>query len=355
MNLPERDLANFSKMVTTMVEKSKTAYGGNIRFGDKYIDDGPLAYSPRSSRSPTKVFNSQSIGSMIKISCEQYDVNGFYRRILLHYATLLRYAGLVVPVVLSGESLSAPHIKKKYVAAMAFLDRLNLPELLTKISTKVLVVGRYYGLVHTLNKRHLTLIDLPHEFCDTPYSDLYGNDIVEFDTAYFNSIIDKQAKKNALSVYPEQITKHYFDFQANKVDSSKMLLPPEMAVCFAFDDTGAPPLFGVIGATLEYEKAVDTEQKRALEEIRKILVQKIPHLTSTGDLLFVPDEAAEMHSGAVDMMKSNEDLSVLTTYADVQVVSSQTSAEGNAKSLSTILNNIYATGEIGRASCRERV
>ena len=48
----------------------------------------------------------------------------------------------------------------------------------------------------------------------------------------------------------------------------------------------------VIPATIQYDDAVETERERDLEEIRKIIVQKIPHLTD-GGLLFEPEEAAE--------------------------------------------------------------
>jgi hypothetical protein len=34
----------------------------------------------------------------------------------------------------------------------------------------------------------------------------------------------------------------------------------------------------VIPATIDYDEAVETNKERDLEEIRKIIVQKIPHL-----------------------------------------------------------------------------
>jgi hypothetical protein len=34
----------------------------------------------------------------------------------------------------------------------------------------------------------------------------------------------------------------------------------------------------VIPATIQYDDTVDTERERDLDEIRKIIVQKIPHL-----------------------------------------------------------------------------
>ena len=47
------------------------------------------------------------------------------------------------------------------------------------------------------------------------------------------------------------------------------------------------------------------EKKKDANEIKKILIQKIPHLAD-GTLLFEPVEAEEMHRGSVQMMKKNE-------------------------------------------------
>ena len=63
--------------------------------------------------------------------------------------------------------------------------------------------------------------------------------------------------------------------------------------------------------------------KHYQEEIRKIIVQKIPHL-SDGRLLFEPDEDLEIHTGTVGMLKGNKNVSVMTTYADVDAIASKT-------------------------------
>ena len=55
-----------------------------------------------------------------------------------------------------------------------------------------------------------------------------------------------------------------------------------------------------------------------------------------------------MHRGAVDMMKKNENLSVLTTYADIDAVVSKTSNDNSLNSVDKALTNIYA--EAGSSS-----
>ena len=96
---------------------------------------------------------------------------------------------------------------------------------------------------------------------------------------------------------------------------------------------------------MDYDEAVDINRERDLEEIRKIIVQKIPHLTD-GALLFEPDEALEMHAGAVGMMKGNKNISVLTTYADVDAVVSKTSSEATNTALEKSLQNVYSRASV---------
>jgi hypothetical protein len=105
---------------------------------------------------------------------------------------------------------------------------------------------------------------------------------------------------------------------------------------------GRPFFLPVIPSTIKYGGAVEIELERGKEEIRKILVQKIPHL-SDGRLLFEPDEAEEMHRGAVGMVRNNENTTVLTTYGDVSTVESRASSETGVKNaLEVMKQNIYS-------------
>lgn len=104
---------------------------------------------------------------------------------------------------------------------------------------------------------------------------------------------------------------------------------------------GYPPFLNIIPAIVQYEESVDTERERDLDEIRKILVQKIPHLND-GGLLFEPDEAETFHSAAVGMMKGNKNISVLTTYADVDAIVSKTQSEAANNTLDKMLHNVYS-------------
>jgi len=58
---------------------------------------------------------------------------------------------------------------------------------------------------------------------------------------------------------------------------------------------------------------------------------------SDGRLVFEPPEAEEMHRGAVGMLKGNPNISVLTSYADVEAITSKTSSDTQNNNVSKML------------------
>ena len=287
-----------------------------------------------------KIINSGSLEEQQKLSRNYFDKNGLYRRIIIYYATILMYSGLLIPNPSFGKKLSSSHISKRYYGALDFVDKIGLAEVFTRMSIKALIYGSYYGIIQTLTKTELVLFDLPPEYCRSRYTDVHGNDIVEFNVNYFTAIGDPEMRKNALATYPKIVSDYYRRWIKGKVKTPWMILPSDVGVCFPFFDDGRPLFLNVIPATIQYDDSVDTERERELEEIRKIIVQKIPHLND-GQLLFEPDEALEIHKGTVGMMKGNKNISILTTYADVDAIVSKTTAENVSTTLDKMYQNVY--------------
>jgi hypothetical protein len=75
--------------------------------------------------------------------------------------------------------------------------------LLTNIAQRALVDGCYYGLRIEGDKNAFQLIDLPSGYACSRFKDIYGNDVVEFDVSYFNTITDKEQRDAALAAYPK--------------------------------------------------------------------------------------------------------------------------------------------------------
>lgn len=329
-------ISSYSKAQQKMIATSDNTYGtlgtSRARYLERIRD-----YTPEKIE---RIITSGSLAEQQALSRNFFYKDGYYKQIIIHYATLLKYAGLLIPNPSLGKKLSTSHISKRYYNALDYVEKMNLPVFLTDCATRALIDGCYYGVIVQLDKQNFSVLDLPSGYCQTRYKDLNGDDLIEFDVSYFNSIVDLTAKEQALASYPKFIRDAYKKWQKQKSSNSWVIIPSDIGICFPFFD-GRPLFLSVIPASLEYDDAIQTERDRDAEEIRKILVQKIPHLQD-GRLLFEPDEAAEMHAGAVGMLKGNKNISVLTTYADVDTVVSKTTGESTSKTLEQIEKNIYA-------------
>lgn len=328
-------LGSFSKAKDRMIATNDNAYGTNRSTYWSHRE----TLRDYTSDEVHAIINSGSSSEQQRLSRSYFHKGGYYTQIVLHYATLLTYAGLLIPNPSAGKNLSTSHIQKRYYNAMDYIERMQLPTFLTNCAVRALTDGCYYGIVTELEKSVFTTIDLPAEYCRSNFKDQNGNDVIEFNLAYFNSISDKDARKVALAAYPKIISKAYREWTSGK-RGPWFIVPSDIAICFPLL-SGRPPFLSVIPATIDYDEAVITDRERDLEEIRKIIVQKIPHL-SDGRLLFEPDEALEIHNGTVGMLKGNKNISVMTTYADVDAITSKTQADGTTNTLEKMEKNIYA-------------
>ena len=342
------DLASFKKSQSAMIATSDTAYGsrlGNAQWTSRVKD-----YTEDEVK---KIIESGSLLEQQRLSRNYFNKDGYYRQLVLYYATLLKYAGLLIPNPTPGKNLSTSHIQKKYFQAMDYVDKMNLETVLVEWAQKILVDGCYYGVISKVDKLHFAVLTLPSAYCQTRFKDVAGNDLIEFDLSYFNTITEKNNKKAALAAYPDFIVSAYKKWEKGKLPTKWIVIPSDIGICFPMLD-GRPFFLNVIPSTIKYDEAVATEQEREKEEIRKILIQKIPHLND-GRLLFEPDEAEEMHRGAVGMVRNNQNTTVLTTYAEVDAIASRGSTEkAGSNALEGMKQNIYSqagvSGEIFAAT-----
>ena len=329
------DLASFKKITDNMIATNESAYSS--KWSDKYNRRRVKNYTKEEVQN---IITSGSITQQKQLSRDYFYKDGFYKRIIVHYATLLKYMGILIPNPTNGKKLTTPFIKKRYYNAMNYIEIMNIVSFCENCALRALIDGSYYGIILKLDKETFSVLDLPGNYCVSNFKDSYGNDLIEFDVTYFDSIFDTENRKEALNAYPKIISDYYKKYKNGKVKSKWMLIPSEIGICFPFYD-GKPFFLNTIPASIDYDEAVETERERDKEEIKKIIIQKIPHLNE-GQLLFEPDEAEEMHRGAVGMMKGNKNVSVLTTYADVDSIVSKTSADSASNNLEKMMNNVYA-------------
>lgn len=332
------NLTSYARAQEKMIATSSSAYhdyGGAWSRCHRSLEAG-RTYSPEEI---TDIIEHGSLEAQRALSRHYFHKDGYYKQIILHYATLLKYSGLVIPNPVNGKSLSNSAIQKRYASALDYVEAMSLPSFLTECARVALIEGSYFGLRVDTDKNTFAVIDLPYEYARSRFRDVDGNDLVEFDLRYFDTITDIETRKIALNTYPRVIKKAYEKFHKNKLKQPWFLVPREIGICFSFF-TGEPMFLSVIPKTLEYDAAIELEEERNAEEIRKIIVQKIPHLTD-GRLLFEPDEVAEMHAGTVEMMRGNKNVSVLTSYGDVDAIVAKANTEQTTL-INRIEHNIYA-------------
>lgn len=332
------DLTSFKKSLDEMVASNSNDARNVSRYFERFI------HRTYTLEDVERIIQSGSLSEQQKLSRTFFYKDGFYKRILIYYATLLKFMGVLIPNPTFNKNLSDSYIQKRYNAALDFIENSSIQTLFTNCSLRVLIDGYYYGIVQTFGKESFTLMDLPAQYCRSIVKDLKGNDLVEFNVAYFDSFMDQDIKRATLEAYPKIIRQYYRKWAAGKVESSWVLLPIELAVCFNLFE-GLPMFLSVIPATIQYDDTVDTERERDLDEIRKIIVQKIPHLQD-GGLLFEPEEAEVIHKGTVGMLKQNKNVSVLTTYADVDAIISKTTSDAVSNNLEKMVQNIYNEGGV---------
>ena len=340
------DLASFKKSQSAMIATSESTYGTS--YGGQWVSK-TRDYTEDEVK---RIIESGSLLEQQRLSRNYFNKDGYYRQLVLYYATLLKYVGLLIPNPVAGKNLSTSHIQKRYFQAMDYVDKMSLQTIFVEWAQKILVDGCFYGVVSRVDKLHFAVLALPTAYCQTRFKDVAGNDIIEFDVSYFNTITNKETQKAALAAYPDFIVSAYRKWERGKLKSKWIIIPSDIGICFPMLD-GRPFFINIIPASIQYDQAVGTEQEREKEEIRKIIVQRIPHLTD-GRLLFEPDEAEEMHRGAVGMVRNNKNTTVLTTYADVDAIVSRASSENSSNSLEKMQQNIYSqagvSGEIFAAT-----
>lgn len=334
-------LASFKKATTGMVSLNDRTYRGSC--GSSYWENYWVGrkYTPEEIK---QIIENGSVGEQIQLSRTFFARDGYYRRIITYCATLLQYSGLLVPKAATGKSITDTAILKRYYRAGALVDRLNLKTWCAERIEKVLVDGACFGVVSDTGRDELGFIDLPISYARCRLQDAKGNRLVEFNLAYFDSLSESDgARDAALEAYPKDIVKAYRQYRRGKI-SQWYLVPVEISYCFVLFDQ-RPFFLSVIPRSVEYDQSLGQFQEKAAEEIRKIIVQKIPHLTD-GRLVFEPDEAEEMHAGTVGMLRGNKNLSVLTTYGDVAAITSQTQKDNVEDTLSRIEQNIYSAAGV---------
>lgn len=343
----EERLARFKKFVSAI---STSDNGYNRDYNDRVLDETIKQYTYAEA---VNIVEHSSIAEKIQLSRDIFKTNGFYQELVLYYSKLLLNTGILIPSAKSGIKADNKSFINKYNEALNFIEKMKLPTLLDNISIKCVRDGAYYGVILEKSKDKFVVLDLPTLFCQSNFKDPSGKPIIDFDLNYFDKITNEVNRKEALAAYPPIFKQAYAAYKqvggSRKKKKAKRYLrvPSEISICF-LNSEKIPMFLSTIPTVIQYDDSLALELERDREEITKVLVQKIPHL-SDGNLLFEPDEAEEFHRGAVQMMKPNKNMSILTTYADVEINSSQNNGNNkNYGNMDKMIDNVYLTAGVSK-------
>ena len=332
-------LNQFKKAFKDMIATSKEAYE---KTDSKFIRNRNYSYEKG------EILRIVQQGNPIEraaLSEFFFQTNGLYKRIILHYATFLTYSWILVPY--PKDKTGRGNIREKktavsYYNASDFCTTFQIDRKCALFAKEVLVKGAYYGLIHDEGDA-VVIQDLPFDYCRSRFKNAQDVDIVEFNMAFFDTIRDEQLRKEIIDTYPKIIGKAYRKYKFH--DGPKWIfLPAEMGIYFSYFEE-RPFFLDLIPLLDDLDDYKDIDKQRNMQALKKILVQKIP--IDGMQLVFEPDEADEMHKGSIDMLANNEDVDVLTTYANVELLD-MSSDDDEKTEIEDVQNLIYESAGLSK-------
>lgn len=271
------------------------------------------------------------------ISDFYFDINGIYKRACEYIAYLNRYDYFLTPYVKHGNKVDKKKELNGFHSAIQYLDNSNLRQLFSDKSLEIVKHGSYYGYKVDSEER-IILQDLPVDYCRSKYN-INGKPAVEFNMKFFDdNFRDPTYREKILKIFPKEFGVGYRMYKDGLLPPEKMgeenswyLLNPEKAVKFSLNNSDVPYLVAAVPAIIDLEEAKDIDRKKMLQQLMKVLVQKLP-IDKNGDLVFDVDEAKDLHANAVAMLKNILGANVLTTFADIKVEDMDTSTTSTVTS-----------------------
>lgn len=331
-----------------------------LRVGSKVLDDatldlGVLKKASRNLADKERILTAIDNGDypyLREVSNFFYEASGIYGRLCRYLAYLYRYDWMVVPYV-NSDSAKPEKVLTEFSKVLNYLDNMDTKMLFNDFALKVVKNGVYYG--YRIDGDDKTIIqELPIPYCRSRYF-VNGKPLVEFNVKFFDdSFKDANQRMNVLKSFPKEFVKGYAAFKAGRLkvepgdQQGWIVLDPEFTLKFNVNGSEMPALMSVIPAIINLDEAQELDRKKMLQELLKIVIQKMP-LDKNGDLIFDVDEAADLHNNAVQMLSKAVGVDVLTTFAEIEVANMADKNSSTTKDdLQKVERNVYNQAGVSR-------
>ena len=340
-NLPENSDKNLNRFTEFAQKLLKEVTVTNQDF---FTDNG-YGMSARTKKTTTytkeeaeNIIREGNADSLKLLSESFFYSSGFYRRLILYYATILYYIPLLIPhMVQNKKKLTEKKYTEKYFQVLEFINNLNFEQRCRHFATKVLVEGAYYGMIKEVDGEY-SIQDLPFDFCRSRLKSFTGVDIIEFDVTWFDKISDERLKLETLQTFPKEVRRWYMKYSKGKEKSSWVRIPTDRGIHFTLVEE-KPFFSAVIPSIVHFSDYVEMEKQKDLQQLHVLLAQELDH-TSTGELVFEPEEAIEFHKALTSITNKNELLDGITTYGKlkaVRILDDDAASTDNLEKVSKIL------------------
>lgn len=264
------------------------------------------------------------------ISAYFYRTNGIYQKVVNYFATMYRFDWYMVAEPYT-EALNEDKVLTDFTKALTYFDNSNIKKLCGEFSLSIVRDGVYYGYAYE-GTDSIIVQELPWKWCRSRFK-IKGLPAIEFDMKFFDTKFpDIGYRMKILDLFPPEFKKGYLLYKQGKLPADDpyvpvgtdkghwYLLDPACAFKFSVFGSNDLPLFvNAIPEIIDLGVAQGIDRERQLQQLLKILVQKLP-LDKNGDLIFDIDEAADIHNNAVEMLSNCIGVDVLTTFADIEAI-----------------------------------
>lgn len=283
------------------------------------------ASSQFSSEQIERALNNNDVVFLRNASDFFYQTNGIYSRLVRYASSLLTFDHMIYPILPTGKKPAKNKVEKSFSEALQLIEGLNIKRAAREITHSVVRRGVYYGYVRE-NNNQLVLQDLPVDYCRV-IQRINNVDVVEFDVNYFDAqFSNADFREQVLASFPKETQVGYKAMKNGKLAADpidrKFWVPLELGRGVKFTLMGSEiPLFvQVLTEILNLEDMKELQKQKAVQELAKIVVQKMP-IKSDGELVFELEETQVLHNNVVQMLRDTVGADVLTTFADVDLIS----------------------------------
>ncbi len=300
-----------------------------MRVGAKTLDDAILNIGALNKQRPStmtkeavlKAIDNKDYGTIREMSNFFYESNGMYSRFCKYLAYLYRYDWMVTPYI--GNNQKDDKTLSEFSKVLLFLDNFNAKRNFGDIALKICKNGAYYGYI-IMNDSRAVVQELPIKYCRSRYYS-NGRPVVEFNIKFFDDTFrDVNSRMNILKGFPKEFQKAYIALKNGTLVAEQgeqpgwVMLDPDYAFKMMMSDSEMPVLSSVIPSLIDLDEARELDKKKMLQELLKIVVQKMP-TDKNGELIFDVDEAKELHNNVIQMLGKAIGVDVLTTFAEIEV------------------------------------